>query len=69
MTRSCNQRVSEKFGKSRIALELQNSQCAGKETFDHPQIASRVARKRKYPAEHYRCNVCGKYHIAGRTGK
>lgn len=41
------------------------AQCAGKQGFETPQLAQKVAGRRKQAARHYRCPHCGKYHIGG----
>ena len=41
--------------------------CGGKQAFDTPQLARKIAQKCKVPAKHFRCPHCGKYHIGYRN--
>lgn len=68
MTRFSNMRVDQQFTGS-LRDEIRSACCAGKEAFDSPKMAAQVARRRKIHGEHYRCNVCGKYHICGGNRK
>lgn len=64
--RDANRRISDKFAPGGIASEWALAGCAGKRSFDTPQLASHVARRGKIRFEFYRCKCCGKYHLAGR---
>ena len=44
-------------------MTLIAGKCTGKEGFETPQLAQKVARKHKMAAQHYRCVYCGKFHI------
>lgn len=63
MSRKSNQRLSDRVCSQAMVDEWVQSSCAGKEAFDTPQMASKVCRRRNIPSEHYRCLICGKFHI------
>lgn len=45
-----------------VCAEFQASSCDGKQAFDRPDIARNAARRRK-GRTHYRCKLCGKWHV------
>ncbi|MCV2448475.1 hypothetical protein [Paracoccus sp. DMF] len=48
----------------RGSAENRAAMCAGKQTFDTPQLARKVAsRSRGYALEPYRCRFCGLWHL------
>lgn len=65
MTRISNSRISALFRAGPISATWAAAACTGKEAFDTPQLAAKVAAKRKRNGDHYRCRICGKYHIGG----
>lgn len=45
-------------------VENRAAMCEGKEAFETPQMAHRVAkRRREFCVEPYRCRFCGLFHI------
>lgn len=66
--REANLRVDEMFGDTPIARAWETASCVGKVAFDSPQMAARVAAKHKVPGDHYRCRVCGLWHVGWSRG-
>lgn len=63
MARQTNRRAGDVYGESPILEEWAAAACMGKQAFDSAQLAHHVAAKRRVPSGHYRCRVCGKYHV------
>lgn len=57
-------RITEDFGRdSYISQEWAASGCMGKAAFDSPKTARKVAGKANITLHHYRCRVCGMWHV------
>lgn len=63
MARQTTRRAEVLHGAGAVLEEWRVSACTGKQAFDSAQLAHHVAAKRRVPSGHYRCRVCGKYHV------
>lgn len=58
-------RITRRLSDPEVAEQWRQGSCAGKVSFDSPQMAYQTARRQRFPGKHYRCLICGKFHIYG----